>query len=347
MIKVGIIGFGFMGRIHYNCWKAVEGAEIKAICSANPNLVDEIDFDRMEVYSDFDEMIKKANLDAISITLPTFLHKDFSIKALNTGLHVLCEKPMALNSVDCEEMKVAAESTGKLLQIGHCIRFWPEYVKAKEIIDSGKYGKVKAGTFQRLSATPTWSKDGWLIDEKRSGGVGLDLHIHDTDYVQHLLGMPKAVNTVCSLNQAGQQLHMSTQYIYDGNTAITAEGSWAMMPSFGFEMSFNIVLEKATLVFDCTRDPAFKICPNEGDAFTPEVEAGDGWLNEIIHFGKAVAGEDVPEVLTLEQSCNSVKIIEAEVESAKKGEKVIIEGGLVKGVGFDCLQLGMGSGLTP
>jgi len=98
---------------------------------------------------------------------------------------------MALTTAECNRMIRAAAKSGKVLQIGHCVRFWPEYAKAKEIVDSGQYGKVVAGMFQRLGSAPGWSVDNWFIDEARSGGVALDLHIHDTDYVQYLLGCPR------------------------------------------------------------------------------------------------------------------------------------------------------------
>jgi len=341
MLKVGIVGFGFMGRTHYQRWKKVEGAKIVAICDVNPNIEEDtkkavgnigdtseqVDFGSLKVYTDFDEMLAKEKLDAVSITLPTFLHPDNSIKALSAGVNVMCEKPMALNSKECARMITEAERSGKVLQIGHCVRFWPEYAKAKEIIDSGEYGKVIAGTFQRLGSAPTWSIDNWFLDEQRSGGVALDLHIHDTDFVQYLFGMPKAVCSVGAKDPSGGLLHISTQYLYDNDTAITAEGGWAMMPSFGFEMSFNIVLEKATLVYDLTREPAFKVCPAEGDAFTPEVEEGDGWFLEIAHFAKAVSGAKVEEITTLAQSMNSVKIVEAEKQSASRGKRISVGSG--------------------
>ena len=97
-----------------------------------------------------------------------------------------------------------------------------------------------------------------------------------------------------------------------------------MSPSFGFEMSFNIILDKAVIIYDCTREPAFKVCPVDADAFTPQVQAGDGYSREIAHFAKAVAGEAVPEITTPKQSENSVKIILAEKQSADSGEKVTV-----------------------
>jgi len=338
MLKVGIAGFGFMGRTHYQCWKKVKGAQVAAVCDVNPNIEEDtkkavgnigdtseqVDFNSLNLYADLDEMLVKEKLDAVSITLPTYLHPETSIKAMSAGVNVMCEKPMALTVEACEQMIAEAERSGKILQIGHCVRFWPEYAKAKEIIESGKYGKVVAATFQRLGSAPTWSIDNWFTDEQRSGGMALDLHIHDTDYVQYLFGMPKAVCSVGAKGPGGGLVHISTQYLYDNNTAITAEGGWAMTPAFGFEMSFNIALEKATIVYDLTREPMFRLCPAGADAFTPEVEKSDGWFLQTDHFAKAVSGEKVKKVTSLAESMNSVKIVEAEKESAGKGQQVSI-----------------------
>jgi len=338
MIRVGIVGLGFMGNMHFKCYKATKQAEIVAVCDADedrlkgtgaagniPGAEEPLDLTGVEQYRDFDKMLSEAELDAVSITLPTYMHRDFTIKALERGLNVLCEKPMALDKAQAEEMIAAADKSGKVLQIGHCIRFWPEYAKTREIIDSGKYGKVRAATFRRLSLTPTWSWDNWLMKDSSSGGAIFDLHIHDSDFVQYVFGMPKAVYTRCANGPSGDYDHVVTQYIYDDNCIITAEGGWIMTPSFGFEMSFNIILDKATIVFDCTRKPSFKLCPAEGDAFTPKVEPGDGWSREIAHFVKAVSGKKVPEITTPVQSLNSIKIILAEKQSAQSGKEIAIK----------------------
>ena len=338
MLRVGIVGFGFMGRMHYAQWKALEGAEVVAICDANPNIVEdtkeavgniegaggEVDFDSLDLYSDYNKMLTEAKLDAVSITLPTFMHPNFSVKALEAGLHVLCEKPMALNVEDCRRMIAAAAQSGKVLMIGHCVRFWPEYAKTKEIVDGGEYGKVIAATFQRLGAAPTWGDDNWFSDDARSGGVALDLHIHDTDYVQYLFGMPKSVFSRQAKAGGGGAIHITTQYIYDDDKVVTAEGGWGMTPAFGFEMSFNIALEKATIVYDCTRTPVFRVCPADGEVFTPDVAEGDGYSIEIAHFAALAAGRDAAEVTTLAGSLDSVKIVLAEKESAEKGQAVLL-----------------------
>ncbi len=339
MIRVGVVGLGFMGNMHAKNYQALKDVKLAAVCDIDQNKLKgtagtagniegtekPLDLTSVELYADYNKMLADAKLDALSITLPTYMHRDFTVKALQAGLNVLCEKPMALNLEQCDEMIAAAEKSGKILQIGHCIRFWPEYVRTKEIIDSGEYGRVIAATFQRLSITPTWSWDNWLLAGNRSGGAIFDLHIHDSDFVQYVFGIPKAVYSRAAKGPSGDFDHVMTQYIYDDEKVVTAEGGFVMSPSFGFEMSFNIIFERATIVYDCTREPAFKICPPEGDALTPKVQAGDGWSLEIAHFIKAVNGQKVPDITTPTKSRDSVKLILAEHESAQSGKEIAVK----------------------
>ena len=338
--RVGIVGLGFMGKMHFRCYQALNDVQVVAICDTDQSKFEDtrgiegniegaeapLDFSGIDLFDDFDKMLTESNLDVLSVTLPTYMHRQYTVKAMDAGVHVLCEKPMALNIEDGHEMTAAAERSGKRLQIGHCIRFWPEYAKAKEIVESSQYGKVLAATFQRLSLTPTWSWESWLMDDAKSGSAALDLHIHDSDYLQYVFGMPEAVFSRATSGPTNGYDHIVTQYVYGDDRVITAEGGWAMATSFGFEMSFNIVLEKATLTYDCTRDPAFKVCPAEGETFTPEVEPGDGYSNEIEHFVKLVRGESVPNVITPAQSVDSLRLVLAEKQSVASKKIVQLSG---------------------
>ena len=336
MLRIGIVGWGFMGKMHFRCYKSDTNVEVTAICDADAKQLqnssgvsgnisgaeDDLDLSNIALYSDLSKMLAEEKLDALSIASPTFLHASQTIEALNAGVHVFCEKPMALNSGDCREMAEVAKQSGKTLQIGHCIRFWPEYVQAKEIIDSQKYGKVSAATFQRLSLTPTWSWDNCFLDGKRSGGAMLDLHIHDTDYVQYVFGMPKEVFSRGVIGPSGEFDHTVTQYLYGNDCVITAEGGWIMAPGFGFEMSFKIILEKVTLVYSSAQEPTFRIFPIDGETIIPEIPTGDGYSFELQHFVDTLSGKAVPSIITPEQSGDSVKIIEAEKESIRNNDKI-------------------------
>ncbi|MFO7903212.1 MAG: Gfo/Idh/MocA family protein [Planctomycetota bacterium] len=334
MTRVGIVGLGFMGKMHLRCYSDLEDVQVVAICDIDKSKFEgtgaaggniegaeaPLDLSGIGKYRELDAMLAESNLDALSVTLPTYLHTGATVAALEAGVNVLCEKPMALTLPECEQMISAAGRSGKLLQVGHCIRFWPEYAVTNELIESGQYGKVLAATFQRLSLTPGWSWQGWLLDADKSGGAAVDLHIHDADYVHYIFGMPRAVFSRATSTSPGGCDHIVTQYVYENDCVVTAEGGWIMSPTFGFEMSFNIVLEKATITFDLTRDPAFKVCPMEGKAFTPDVPAGDGYSREIEHFVRAVRGESVPDVITPSQSAESLRLVLAERESSGAGQ---------------------------
>ena len=336
MLKIGIVGLGFMGKMHYRCYNSMDNVQITAICDADAEQLkntsgvsgnisgaeQELDFSDKQLYSDLTRMLAEADLDAVSIASPTFMHASQTIETLNSGKDVLCEKPMALNYSDCLKMVETAKRNGKCLQIGHCIRFWPEYVLAKQIIDSEQYGKVLAASFQRLSLTPTWSWDNCFLDGNRSGGAMLDLHIHDTDFVQHVFGVPNEVFSRGVIGPSGDYDHTVTQYLYDDQKVVTAEGGWIMAPEFGFEMSFKIMLEDATLLYSSAQEPTFKICPKEGEMIIPEIEDGDGYSFEIHHFVDFISGKSVHSVITPEQSADSVKIIEAEKESIRQRTKI-------------------------
>lgn len=340
MLKVGIVGFSYMGRMHFRGYEASGEAEVIGICDLEENKFDPdwgtvenvkkiegpFDLCGIELFTNFDRMLEKLEFDAVSVTLPTFLHRDFTVKSLEAGINVMCEKPMALNQAQCEDMVAAAEKSGKVLQVGQCLRFWPEYVKAKELIESGDYGKLKVITLRRLSRTPIWSWDNWFLSGSKSGGAALDLHIHDADYVQFLFGMPKAVHSQGVKGPSGDYDHISTQYIYEDEKIVIAEGGWMMMPGFGFEMSFNIVLEKATISFDSSRDPTFRIfLAEDKQSFIPELEEGNAYNEQFSHFLKVVNGQEVPEILTPAQALDSVKLVIAEKLSAETRKAVEIK----------------------
>ncbi len=326
-----------MGRMHYGCWKKVRGAQVVALCDkdlsqfktpvAGGNLAGadtSTDFGEAVIYDDFDRMLAEAKPDVISITLPTLLHVPLTVKALAAGVSVLCEKPMALDAAACQTMvKAAAKApAGAKLMVAHCLRFWPCYVYLKKLVASKTYGRVIAASFRRYSAPPGWGKGkSWFADESKSGGVALDLHIHDTDMVHYLFGMPRAVTSAASFGADGALRYIST--VYDvGGPAVTAEGSWYMTPSMGFEASYIVTFEKAVVIMDGKREKPLCVYPLKGEAFVPKLPEGDGYEHEIRWFMDVLCGKKVERVITPEQSRDSVRIVEAERKSAKLGKTV-------------------------
>ncbi|MBN2130040.1 MAG: Gfo/Idh/MocA family oxidoreductase [Sedimentisphaerales bacterium] len=338
MLSVGIVGFGFMGRMHCGHWSNLAAAEVVAVCDSNPALREQaqgsvgniagaegVDLGDMQLYQDLDEMLAAQKLDAVSVTVPTHLHEDVTCKCLAAGIHVLCEKPMALTLEQGRRMIAAAEKAGKVLQIGQCIRFWPEYAYARELITSGRYGRLLAASFHRLTAVPNWSADGWLADPRRSGGLALDLHIHDADFVQYALGMPRSVTTFAARNSAGEPVHLTTRYETAQGGVVLAEAGWDVTEAFGFFMGYELIFQQATVIYDCRKSPTLTVYPARGDAFAPELDAGDGYAHEIEYFAQSICGKALNKVITALDALESLRLVEAEVESLRLGKAVALD----------------------
>lgn len=331
MLKVGLVGLGVMGHAHLGNYIRLEseGAPVKlaAICDIDKNKIQgdtvkgnidvgEIvcDLSKYNLYTDIDEMLKKENLDYLDITLPTYLHAEVAVKALNRGLHVLCEKPMALNSKDCRKMIEASEKNGRYLMIAQCLRFWPAYEYLKECVVTKKYGNVLGGYFYRGGTTPGWSYQNWLMDKNKSGGCLLDQHVHDVDMINWLFGKPDAVTTLGKnvIKGSGYDI-VSTNYIYEDGKVINAQDDWTLNGDYGFGMLFRVNFENGNLVFE---GGTLKVNPNDGKGFIPELSKDDGYYRELKYFINSLLDKTTIETAPLSSTMETIKIAEAEQESA-------------------------------
>lgn len=341
MVKVGVLGLGFMGQMHFNTLRAYRRAKVVAICDTDPKKLagdwgvagniddtraEPVDLSGIATYSDPAALFADPNVDVVDVTLPTFLHASNAVAALKAGKHVICEKPMALTAADCDKMIAAARKAKRQLFVAHCIRFWPEWAVLKKLIDSKKYGKVQSATFWRKSATPTWSWTGWLMADERSGGAVVDLHIHDTDFINYAFGVPKAVTSTGVIGGVTKSAidHVVTQYQYAKGPQVTAEGGWAMAPGFGFTHGFCVVFEEATVEHDAKSGLPLTVHPAKGKSRTPAVPKGDGYSAELRHFVGCIASGKASPVVTATDAKNALKVCLAETRSVRTGRSVTI-----------------------
>ena len=206
MLKVGLIGLGAMGWTHFACWRKCPDARLVAISARDPKKLagewsgqefnlgeqaaERVDVSGLAAYAEALDLIADPNVEAVDICTATPQHAPLALAALRAGKHVLCEKPMALTIEDCTAMVESARAADRQLMIAHCLRYWPHYVKAKEMLASGAYGRAIHASLQRVSALPAWSAGGWLSRAGESGGVVLDMHIHDVDVALWWFGEP-------------------------------------------------------------------------------------------------------------------------------------------------------------
>jgi predicted dehydrogenase len=288
LIRVGIVGIGFMGWIHWLAYQKMRGVQVAAISTRDKRRLagdwrgiqgnfgppgEQVDLKNVAAHANLDDLLDDERIDLIDITLPTNLHADVAIRALRAGKHVLCEKPMALRLADCKRMVAAADKAGSkergagskkesskrksgsplhaprsLLFIAHVLPFFPEYQWALKVINGGKYGRVLGGAFRRVIADPLWAKNFWSAEH--IGGPMLDLHIHDAHFIRLLFGMPEAVTTQGRVRN-GLPAFWHTQFRFaDGNLAVEATSGTIDQPGRPFTHGFEIHLERATLAFE-------------------------------------------------------------------------------------------------
>ncbi|MBN1560916.1 Gfo/Idh/MocA family oxidoreductase [candidate division KSB1 bacterium] len=329
MIKCAILGYGFIGAVHAATLKKVQGAELVAVIENDRSKWSgvtrgNIDVDGMgsldvPFYESIERMQNELEVDCISICLPTYLHRSFAEQAFAAGLHVVCEKPMALTVNDCDAMIAAARRSGKQLFIAQCIRFWPEYAELKKIHDAGLLGAPLSLRLHRLSGMPSWGgENSWFFQQDKSGGCLFDLHVHDIDYANYLLGKPRALFARGIKLANNTNAAVVSQYHYENGMLCTLEGSWLYFS--GFKMSYAAVYEKGQVEYDSTQSPALKLWKNGASA--PEILSvanTDGYVEQYNYFIDCLENGQAPKAVLPESTRLSIELALAESKSISEG----------------------------
>ena len=253
-MRIGVVGLG-VGRWHMEHYVKHPAARLQAVCDRDAALAAKVaqEFGVPQVFSDFEKFLAEAEVDAVSLAVPNYLHKPMALACLERGLHVLCEKPMAMDTAEALEMRDAVRRTGRKFMIHFNQRFRPEHLYFKTLIASGELGEVyyaNAG-WRRMRGMPHFG--GWFSQKKMSGGGPLiDLGVHMLDLTRWLIGNPKAVTVSASTfshlahSMARQQDKefdvedlASALIRFDNGSSLVLEVSWAL----NFEEREKVYLE--------------------------------------------------------------------------------------------------------
>lgn len=311
MLKVGLIGCGGISGCHVPAWDKMEDVDLVAICDIRPEKMER--YPGHKCYTDFDKMLEENEFDIIDICLPTFLHCEYALKAMNNGINVLSEKPISLHNEDVDKLYDAAEKNGVKYMVAQALRFWTEYEVFKQIYDSKKYGKLISGSMWRLGGYPSGSWDNWYNDKERSGLIPFDLHIHDLDFLVYAFGNPNDFS--CMRKELPDQDYMSVVYDYD-DFFVTVEASW-YKAKYDFYMGFRFQFEEAVVAFerdgltiyDCEGNktkPCAQGAENESDFDLP---ASDAYATEIRYFADCVKNNKPVEKVTKESLRTVLEIL--------------------------------------
>ena len=327
MLKIGLLGRGTISYAHTKAYEKIENAKIVACCDIRPEQLDDIKDARK--YTDIDTFLAEeaGKLDYVDICLPTYLHAEASIKAMKAGFNVLCEKPMALNSNDADEMIRVSEETGKRLMIAHCTRFMGATQIMREEILKGEMGKVRNAEYFRQggSREPMGYKN-WFRDESLSGGAILDLQVHEVDVIRGLMGMPDAVCVVGANvipNSSGYD-EASSLFIYN-NMHVFVKVDWSVEKDLYNIRTTRINFDNGYMFLDRTKGRTiFTKVDDNGNVtdLTDKIDA-DMYYNEIVYYIDCLENNKPFDLCPVNESVDAIRIVEAQKRSADlRGEKI-------------------------
>jgi predicted dehydrogenase len=347
MVGVGIVGIGFMGMIHYLGYQKVALGKVVALCSRDPKKLAgdwtsiqgnfgprgaQMDLSAHTCHADVEALLADPNVELVDLCVPNDQHAKLAVQALEAGKHVLVEKPIALTTADADRMVAAARSSCKLLMVAHVLPFFPEFAFAREAVESGLYGRLRAAHFTRVISKPDWSSG--IADAERSGGPAIDLHIHDTHFIGLVCGVPTAVHSR-GVVEGGAVVYLATQYLYDDpHLAVSAVSGALSQAGRPFAHGFELYLERATIAFEFANlagqahvaMPLSLILP-DGRVERPELGSGDpvdAFATELTVALRAVVSEAPAPELSGDLARQALVLCRAEIDSVQTQKSVSI-----------------------
>ncbi|MBX3097741.1 MAG: Gfo/Idh/MocA family oxidoreductase [Fimbriimonadaceae bacterium] len=325
MQHIVLAGCGFMGRMHGSVYQILPNARLVGCVDRRDEKAARYAQDfGCEVFPSVEAALEQTDATVLDVCLPTDLHAEATLIGAKYGKHIICEKPMALSLDEADRMIAACDQAGVNLMIGHCIRYWPQYAKLKDIVDSGRLGRLQVLNLTRYGEFPSWATDNWQADEKRAGGGALDMRIHDTDYALYLLGEPKQMTSHGQVDERGVGYSITTM-LYSGGTVVHLEGGWSWPPKTPFKMTIRAMFERGAVIME---DGPMTIYGLDGEPEVPEFPAmavtggGNisdlgGYFVEIKDFIDCLDSGSKPSVVTPQSSRQSLATALEEIRQIK------------------------------
>jgi predicted dehydrogenase len=328
-MRVGIVGAGAMGSVHTAGWAQTE-AEIAGIFDAAQPAARTL-ADRYGVRTFPDLAALLAAVDVVDLCTPTHLHHPLVLQVAAAGKHVLCEKPLARTLADGREMVTICRRAGVKLMVAHVIRFFPEYRQAKEAVDAGRVGQVAVMRLKRNVYQPKKAEDNWFVDFDKSGGLILDLMIHDFEYARWVAGEVTTVfaKSIRTQHPDARSDHGLAILTHASGALSLVEGSWAYPPPT-FRTQFEIAGSEGLLIHDSEATAPITLRLQQRAGESPDVPLPssplleDPYTTEIKAFYEAVR-HDRPVPVSAGDGLAALQIALAAIESTQTGRPVHIE----------------------
>jgi predicted dehydrogenase len=333
-MRVGIVGIGFMGWIHYLAYQQCESIRMAAFCSrsADKRRGDwtgikgnfgppggKIDVSSMNVYETFQELLADESIDLIDICLPPDQHVVTIEEALAAGKKVLCEKPLALCAGDAENL-LAQAKPGQLF-VAHILPFMLEYQLLAQAAGDGRYGQLRSARLKRYISPPTWIPDFYDLD--RVGGPLIDLHVHDAHLVRLLFGMPAKTVSGLDRESSGVPQRYETLMTFEDGRYVSSGGGVIDAPGRAFTHGYEVNFEQATLQFEfaaytdgSTASIPLTILHHDGRIERPDLGDPDpvnAFVRQTAAVAQAIGGGEIHPALDPVVATDALRICEMQM----------------------------------
>lgn len=339
---VALIGCGYSGcELHAVWYKDIPEIDLIAVVDADLQRAKKAaeQFGARTFTEDWRRILANPAIDMVDVNVPPSLNKEITVAAAEAGKHILCEKPMATNLKDADEMIGAAERAHVKLMIAHVLHFFPEYVELKNAVEHEMIGRLEAGNAIRWLGEPyfpfssTWNK--WYGSREFGGGVTLSMQIHDLDFLKTLFGKVREVYSV-SRNFTHKEFAIddfsaTTLFFDEGRTAL-AEASWVssapftqQLDLFGSEGFLSLRTGGRLTSIEASKgEPSVTAYFKDGSSKPLPTSNVNGYYAEIKHFISCLVNDEKP-MLDPRESRETLKITLAALESAESNKPIRLD----------------------
>jgi predicted dehydrogenase len=333
VLKVAILGFGLIGKVHGEAYARLPNVKLVAIGGCSEERVKEWKASHhIQFYPDPDKLLESSGAEILDICLPTFLHEEFVTKGAERGMHIICEKPLALTVAEVDRMLAAVHKAGVTFMVAQVLRFFAHYAKCRELVREGRLGEVFFASASRLAQPPPWAE--WFSDPKKSGGALFDLQVHDLDYLLDLFGMPTRLFAAGLQSASGCWDHVVNVLSYPARR-LTIEAGYVMPASRPFTSALRLMGTAGSLeytfcvkgnvdVMDRARHELV-LYLNEGPTTRFDIDDADPYRRELKYFVDTVERGGTPDAVQPEEACNVIAVLEATKQSLELGRVVELQ----------------------
>jgi predicted dehydrogenase len=321
-LTVGLLGAGMIAGVHAYAYRESPGVRLVAVADPVPGKADRIaDQHGAKVVADLDALLE-LGVDVVDVCTPPTAHADATVTALESGRHVICEKPLTRTMDEARRVVAAAERAPGLLMVGHVSRFEPDHKGAHDLAVSGEVGEVRMVTHSTTTSLPGWSEGGWLADPATSGGPLLDQAVHSFDYARWVIGSPAVrVHCMAADSGVGPATYTLATVRYQNGAIAHIECSWAHPAGRGFKLAAEVVGTQGRLTWSYDHLMGGVLHPREGDPEWWDVLGDRGFTLELRTFFDAIRAGG-PSPVPAHEAMESLRTALGALESARTGRTV-------------------------